>query len=239
MPNYVKNNITVIGTNEKIYECLDFCKSDDSEFDFNKIVPMPEELNIDEDESSKNDIAIKSYLFTLDDKEAKRVHDILRRVPDLLYGNLDQALENKSYASPDNSDEYIELGKRLVDNCSKYGCTTWYEWHYNNWGTKWNAMDAEVGSALGSECDIYFNTAWSAPVPIFSALSKKFPDLIFSISYADEDIGSNCGYMNFANGIQESEKIFEYGDDSVKFACDVWGYDPEEYLEDEENYEEE
>lgn len=223
MPNYVKNNITIIGTNEKIYECLDFCKSDDSEFDFNKIVPMLEELNIDEDESSKNE----------------RVHDILRRVPDLLYGNLDQALENKSYASPDNSDEYIELGKRLVDNCSKYGCTTWYEWHYNNWGTKWNAMDAEVGSALGSECDIYFNTAWSAPVPIFSALSKKFPDLIFSISYADEDIGSNCGYMNFANGIQESEKIFEYGDDSVKFACDVWGYDPEEYLEDEENYEEE
>lgn len=223
MPNYVKNNITVIGTNEKIYECLDFCKSDDSEFDFNKIVPMLEELNIDEDESSKNE----------------RVHDILRRVPDLLYGNLDQALENKSYASPDNSDEYIELGKRLVDNCSKYGCTTWYEWHYNNWGTKWNAMDVEVGSALGNECNIYFNTAWSAPVPIFSALSKKFPDLIFSISYADEDIGSNCGYMNFANGIQESEKIFEYGDDSVKFACDVWGYDPEEYLEDEENYEEE
>lgn len=236
MPNYVKNNITIIGTNDKIHECLEFCKSDDSEFDFNKIVPMPEELNIDE--SSKNDIAIKSYLLSLNDEQANKVHDILRRVPDILHGNLDQALKDKDYISPDNSDEYIELGKRLVDNCSKYGCTTWYEWSYSNWGTKWNAMKVEIIDSP-EECSVYFDTAWNAPVPIFSALSKKFPDLIFSISYADEDIGSNCGYMNFANGIQESEKIFEYGDDSVAFACDVWGYDPKEYLEDEEDYEEE
>lgn len=236
MPNYVKNNITIIGTNDKIHECLEFCKSDDSEFDFNKIVPMPEELNIDE--SSKNDIAIKSYLLSLNDEQANKVHDILRRVPDILHGNLDQALKDKNYISPDNSDEYIELGKRLVDNCSKYGCTTWYEWSYSNWGTKWNAMEVEIIDSP-EECSVYFDTAWNAPVPIFSALSKKFPDLIFSISYADEDIGSNCGYMNFANGIQESEKIFEYGDDSVAFACDVWGYDPKEYLEDEEDYEEE
>lgn len=236
MPNYVKNNITIIGTNDKIHECLEFCKSDDSEFDFNKIVPMPEELNIDE--SSKNDIAIKSYLLSLNDEQANKVHDILRRVPDILHGNLDQALKDKDYISPDNSDEYIELGKRLVDNCSKYGCTTWYEWSYSNWGTKWNAMEVEIIDNP-EECSVYFDTAWNAPVPIFSALSKKFPDLIFSISYADEDIGSNCGYMNFANGIQESEKIFEYGDDSVAFACDVWGYDPKEYLEDEEDYEEE
>lgn len=44
MPNWVKSSIKVSGNAEAIKELVDFVKSEKSDFDFNKIVPMPQEL---------------------------------------------------------------------------------------------------------------------------------------------------------------------------------------------------
>src|ERR1700690_871409 len=46
-----------------------------------------------------------------------------------------------------------------------------YEWCVNHWGTKWNAY--EVAYTDG----VYFQTAWSTPLPIWAELSKRFPDM--------------------------------------------------------------
>ena len=46
MPNWVQNRLTIYGQETEIEKCLLFCKSEDSDFDFNKIVPMPETLDI-------------------------------------------------------------------------------------------------------------------------------------------------------------------------------------------------
>jgi hypothetical protein len=51
----------------------------------------------------------------------------------------------------------------------------WYAWAHDNWGTKWNACDAQF-SPNDPEHVLCFETAWSAPEPIFEALAERFPD---------------------------------------------------------------
>ena len=68
---------------------------------------------------------------------------------------------------------------------------------------------------------IEFDTAWSAPIPVYDAIMKKFPGIQMHVDYADEDIGYNCG--SWING----ELIVP--SDPVGFACDLWGIDEREY----------
>jgi hypothetical protein len=100
----------------------------------------------------------------------------------------------------------------------------WYEWHCANWGTKWNSNEASAGDTGFS-----FNTAWSTSEPVIKALSEKFPTVTFCVEYADEDLGGgNCGIYAYENGelVREEEGSYE-------FACDLWGYEPEEEEEEE------
>lgn len=62
MPNHVENIITLKGDEKKIREMLEAIKSDDyglGTVDFNKIIPMPESLNIEA--GSKTDRGLKLY----------------------------------------------------------------------------------------------------------------------------------------------------------------------------------
>lgn len=49
--------------------------------------------------------------------------------------------------------------------------------------------------------EMVFDTAWRTPRPVIIALSKKFPNLVIKVRFADEDIGSNCGEYHYTNGI--------------------------------------
>lgn len=252
MPNWVQNNLTIKGDNEIVAACLDLCKSDESAFDFNQIVPMPKELDVAE--SSNNNCAIKYYLTTLSDEEVDSVRNILQRVPDVLFGTLDNAIQLISYpgalieGNDENKKQWIKIGKTLIDNCDKYGFPTQYEWCCHNWGTKWNSSEVGIYN-IGNEAVVSFQTAWDCACPIVKRLSEKFPDLSFTISFADEDLGDNCGEYTFINGIEQPggfQYIYkELKDDptlkekAFRFACGVWGDDPEDYLEDEKDYEEE
>lgn len=72
-----------------------------------------------------------------------------------------------------------------------------YEWCIKNWGTKWNAYTLSINWD-----EITFQTAWSYPTPIYEALSKKFPETIFEVEYADDDFGANCGITAWQNGVE-------------------------------------
>lgn len=121
---------------------------------------------------------------------------------------------------------HIYKGLLSSEERARYGDDNWYDWSYKHWGTKWNAADAAVMYHGGETAFVDFETAWCAPIPIYEAIRKKFPDLDVQARYADEDIGSNCGTWH--NGelekIEEPQRAFE-------FACDVWGYDPDELRE--------
>lgn len=100
----------------------------------------------------------------------------------------------------------------------------WYNFHLGYWGTKWNAYDGYT--IIGkTQLTFVFNTAWCAPDKIYEKLfTLGYP---MSIRFADEDIGSNCGKIDFKpageDGAPEMDIVTsELLPDPVKFARYIW-----------------
>lgn len=67
------------------------------------------------------------------------------------------------------------------------------------WGTKWNAYDQLVDDYYLTG-RVSFNTAWSHPLPVITALSVLHPNDNIRVQYADEDFGRNLGDYTVCNG---------------------------------------
>lgn len=202
MPNHVINKITVTGDAEMLRDMLESIRAEDQELgsvDFNKIIPMPDSMDIES--GSNTDKGLKAYtdfmfIYTL----AGTRDDVdLDRIPK----KSEEAFLN---ARPDATPAQWELGKTAYRNQSKYGAPTWYEWSIQNWGTKWNAYNSVECEPHGDTAELCFHTAWSPPQPVLQRLSEQYPELAFSHAWADEDIGFNCGIIEYKNG----EIISEY-----------------------------
>lgn len=59
MPNHITNEITFICNDNKLEEIKVLMKSEQSEFDFNKLIPMPKTLDIES--SSRGDTGLRAY----------------------------------------------------------------------------------------------------------------------------------------------------------------------------------
>lgn len=213
MPNHVTNHLSMSGSAQRIEEVKAFVYGGLDEngsqiyIDFNKIIEQPEELEI-----------------TAGTRAETTVEDLLRKVKsnkDELRGLLKQNFE----VLLDLSEEEVDLTKKYINNYIKYGYIHWYDWRINNWGTKWNAYSQQIDGDV-----IKFQTAWSTPQPAIQRLSEIFTDVQFTVEYADEDIGSNCGRYTFADGYLSEDYIPE-DSESREFACALLGIDPAE-LED-------
>lgn len=119
-----------------------------------------------------------------------------------------------------------EMSAEYIKN---FGYNNWYDWNCANWGTKWNRQSVDTSSGYWE-----FDTAWSTPLQLVSILSQKYPSEIFTVEYADEDIGSNCGKYQIQNGIL----LYKEQEDN-DFAARIWGYDSYEDMQKENDYEEE
>ena len=107
---------------------------------------------------------------------------------------------------------------------SRFGHNNWYDWNNWNWGTKWDCSES-----IYSQEDkmLEFQTAWSCPQEILLRMSEMFPDIQFNGSYADEDFGSNVGYIT--NGGAYS--LDDLSEEACETAATLWGY--EGYYDDE------
>lgn len=100
------------------------------------------------------------------------------------------------------------------------------------WGTKWNACKTKATPEEG-RCE--FETAWSCPMGVLVKVSERFPDDLITVTYADEDIGSNCGTFTLKAGVTVEQDIAPAwrdmsGADKAKwkaFAYQVKGRQPE------------
>ena len=228
MPNWVQNEIIFenIG-DEKVAALVRELKlsteNGERAFDFNKLIPMPESLNIES--GSNTDRAIAYYVterLTIPVEQTNLSGLISNCFSNDWANEVVSRLKNETETSPEVWDKLYENGKQYMYNREHYGCYTWFDWCRRNWGTKWNACNAEWSLDDGM---LVFQTAWSAPFPIIEALAEKYPDLDFTHRWADEDIGNNCGRKTYENGECTDTYYPEERIESVEFACKVHGYD--------------
>lgn len=135
MPNYCQNTLKIIAKDDVVKTIIDMMRGTGEDegnlFDFNKVIPMPENI----------------YRGAV--------------------GKEEEAL---------------------------YGKNNWYDWSIENWGTKWNSVDAE----LRENCFV-FDTAWSPCSPVISTLAEMFPEARFEYWY--EELGMRfCGREVYEGG---------------------------------------
>ena len=224
MPNWVCNHLTIHGENAvEVMRSL-LTENEESEcgydLDFNKLIPMPEELNIVCGTITTN--CAKLYVNAmLDDCDAYIKYAGLFAKAferDFILTESEQvqlmqdALRYTDY--PDkkllfsNKAEVYAYGKRALDNYEKYGAKDWYDWCCDNWGTKWNACHTQINDL--EKADIYFDTAWSAVPYIIAKIAELHPECKIEYEYAEEDTGVNAGYIIFENGEITSDEHFKY-----------------------------
>ena len=100
-------------------------------------------------------------------------------------------------------DDLCKRGLQYISNKVLYGATSWYDWRCDNWGTKWNAYDTEIpGENL-----LVFTTAWGPPERVIATLAERYPHTDIEHWWADEDIGSNSGYIRYSHGCKFSRDL--------------------------------
>ena len=69
-------------------------------------------------------------------------------------------------------------------------------------------------------------------------MSKKYPNSIFNVQYADEDLGNNAGRYIVRNGqYLAPDDILDGSKEAFEIAINLWGRDDEyEWSEDDQNY---
>lgn len=88
------------------------------------------------------------------------------------------------------NDEFVDFNAIVPQppNIETGGCSgqhqpgevCWYQWNVDNWGTKWGAYDydpdrtEEKDHSEGRLLYLVFQTAWSAPTPVFAAIEEKY-----------------------------------------------------------------
>ena len=218
MPNHIQNRVRLTGEQSRIDELLKTVQNEEEDLgsiDFNKIIPMPKELDIEC--SSRTERGVKTY------------SDFISVY---LFGQPDGKLD--VFSIPENSEkaflkvrkdidpETWSLGKQAYHNKIKFGHSNWYDWRIANWGTKWNAYS--FGET--DKNTLSFNTAWSCSMLVMTKLSEMFPDVQFNYAWADEDFGNNVGEVELSGGERTYENIpTPFSKEAFEMAADIRGED--------------
>lgn len=246
MPNHVTNILEFDCDGDKSREIIEFLKRDGEPYgsiDFNKLIPMPEDLLIDNGSETCN--AIEVYLTAVNPRtvdygceklsrqDFENMEYLLNR--EVIYGSVNSTLSEKEMQARTKGTGFAEafkLGEKAVYNMRKYGATTWYHWRIKHWGSKWEAYDCEeVNPEDGC---LRFCTAWNSVLNIVEKLSERFPDVLIHYFWADEDVGYNVGKAEFKGGRIVLCDVPEGGSkNAYAMAETILGYG--EYEEDKEN----
>ena len=175
MPNICENTIQINGTKENFDKFLEDTKDMGYEGRFNlgegenaptinilKAKPMPEEFDLIS--TGANNIEGKSVnLWWYRSKVTGEIekYDIFSQDENLVAEEVPQ----------DYQDELT----------NKYGSTNWYDWAYDNWGTKWVTqvlLDTVIENTNSYEEDIWVefivDSAWGPPVYLLQSIADKY-----------------------------------------------------------------
>ena len=131
-----------------------------------------------------------------------------------------------------------------TDLKSYFTGSTWYDWNCSNWGVKWDAKmnmdDLEISEHAGGQSSVTysFDTAWGTPTEVFHALAKKYPHLLITIEYEEEqgwggEYVAEEGELSLVNEYDIPDSHKDYVDRGREDSCDcTWADDPEEMYTD-------
>ena len=74
--------------------------------------------------------------------------------------------------------------EQIVERRLKYGYDNWYDWCFENWGSKWDAHESYI-TEEENDLTIEFDTAWSPAIPYIKQVAKMYPDLIFDLYFME------------------------------------------------------
>lgn len=244
MPNHITNRLTVKAEGERLEEILAAIQNDSigrGSIDFNKLIPMPESLNIQS--GSETNRAISAYLTALNPHtpdmgyakiEYAKLQELQNRLnSSKMFGEFQCGMSRQELADAAQYrpiEDVLELGKTAVDNFLQYGSIDWYHWCNKNWGTKWNAYGYEDVSAPPAGNVLTYLTAWDGIPKLVAVLSSRFPDVEFQYEYADEDVGFNVGRMDFLDGETVYENIPDaHSKEAYEMAFDIMNCTADSY----------
>lgn len=220
MPNYVTNIVTMTGSKEDIRDFFETVKNDErgiGTIDFDKIIPMPKELEIES--GSRTTQGMRMVKDMISEKMLRTGN----KNPS--WSIIDSWQKQAVQQIPEEDVEAWNLGVQALHNVEQFGHPTWYEWCIENWGTKWGSCGYESGRLADNQ--FVFQTAWNAPHPIMSKLSEMFPNIEFSHDWADEDFGANCGNRVLKNG-ESKFNMPQSQKEAYEFAAKVFRTDLDE-----------
>lgn len=95
------------------------------------------------------------------------------------------------------------------------GYADWYEWSYDNWGVKWD-IDEHARSYIPEDNRISFEVPWCFPEAGIKALSRKYPKVIFSGEFAEEQAGYFTGTFTAEAGKLSIDYDIAFSDDAYE-----------------------
>lgn len=177
MPNHIQSQVEIKGPADKIKKLIEDTKikldidAQENEFDFNAVVPMPEELNIT---SGSN---VDQALVALGEKVSGTAFNTFESFKNMSwwderYPGIDTREKFLAYLE-EHDPESVKLGRLAAENIKKYGHKDWYSWRNANWGTKWNAYDVKYIAHDDTHLVLEITTAWDTPREIWAALEEQ------------------------------------------------------------------
>ena len=168
MPNWISNYVEPSNDAAKAFT-KKYLLNDDGLFCFGKLVPVPD--IIDKITGSPSFVVSPEKFQAFKAEHQESVHCEYEQ-EGLLYTLDEDGEVNDAVCTAECSDHLR----------NKFGCDNLYDFHVNNWGTKWEAQDNGNGTEYddnGDPIDCEFDTAWDAPFEFMATLTAECPEGIW------------------------------------------------------------
>lgn len=200
-------------------------------FDFNKVIPMPGELDL-----PSGSMVEESIVYYLTNRCRTKTKNLKKPARDLInklivkeYGKerLDymfKYIPDKLKKFNENRAEFYKKGAQYVENFKEYGEVNFENWCRNNWGTSWNVLD----TGIIDDDTIAFDSAWNNPEPIIKRLSQMYPDVQIEHWWSSSGWIEE-GYRKMLNGKEVESCIYEHEcEEQAAIYRKCWGEDQNE-----------
>lgn len=247
MPNWCSNFVEIEGLAAQIADLagkiiVNDPETGDPAFDFNGILPMPEELLFD----GLDHVCESLRFFGLGDDM------VVSECEQSLYGCHYKLLEEQLSLRLDWKSATVADVKLLLErephlqdpckintavlrqarrNIECCGALNWYDWRIRHWGTKWNAGECHAVTVTETSVFIDFDTAWSPPEGIYRAICQAYPELSLNACYMELGMYFAGRYHNVGRDLFDSP----CEDSEVQAFCiENFGMDAADFCEDDE-----